>query len=92
MASKKKSTKSFPVYGSMLTASELDKVIKADRKLLPKAAAILTVHRAPDMTKKGRRDIANWLRNCADSLEVYGELYDKKFVARWCYTPRGKKS
>lgn len=55
------------------------------------SAAILTVHRAPDMTKAGRKRIAKWLRSCADHLETYGGLYDKKFVARWCYTPRAKK-
>lgn len=56
------------------------------------SAAILTVHRAPDMTRKGRKQIAKWLRSCADHLETYGELYDRKFVARWCYTSQAPKT
>lgn len=55
------------------------------------SAAILTVHRAPDRTKADRKRIAKWLRSCADHLETYGELYDRKFVARWCYTSKAPK-
>ena len=64
----------------------------AKTKSPDKTAAIITVHRARDMTKAGRKRIATWLRSCADHLETYGDLYDKKFVARWCYTPRVRKS
>lgn len=64
---------------------------KKKAEVKPVSAAILTVHRAPDMTKAGRKRIAKWLRSCADHLETYGDLYDKKFVARWCYTPGASK-
>ena len=64
----------------------------AKTKSPDKTAAVLTVHRAPDMTKAGRKRIAKWLRSCADHLETYGDLSDNKFVARWCYAPRSIKS
>ena len=40
-----------------------------------KSAAIVTIHNAPKMTAKGRRDIAKWLRMHADRL-----VDGKKFV------------
>lgn len=55
-------------------------------KTADKTAAVLTVHRAPDMTKPGRRKIAAWLRRLADDLEQHGELFAKKFIARYRFT------
>lgn len=51
-----------------------------------KRAAILTVFEAPDMTKRGRRQIATWLRKQAEFLEREGQHYAKRFTARYIYS------
>ena len=50
-----------------------------------KSAAVLTIKDASDMTKKGRRAIANWLRDRANDLEEYGDQLSKTFRARYIY-------
>lgn len=50
-----------------------------------KAAAILTIRRAPDMTKRGRKAIAAWLRQSADTFEELGKEYSPLFTARYLY-------
>lgn len=50
-----------------------------------KAAAIVTIHDAPRMTKAGRKRIAKWLRSRADLLEKHGDLMAKRCVMRWLY-------
>ena len=50
-----------------------------------KSAAIVTVHHAHNMTKKGRKDIAKWLRRQADFLEQDGDKYAARFTARYLY-------
>lgn len=50
-----------------------------------KAAAIVTVHRAPAMTRRGRKAIAAWLRRQAFLLEQHGELLANRFTARYRY-------
>lgn len=52
------------------------------------SAAIITVKRASDMTKTGRRAIAKWLRRHADLLEREGHVYASRFTGRYIY--RGK--
>jgi hypothetical protein len=55
-------------------------------KKAPKTAAIITIRGAGRMTKKGRRDIANWLRRHADSLVKYGHEYSNgRFIGRYHY-------
>lgn len=49
------------------------------------AAAVLTVRDAQKMTKKGRKDIAAWLRRQAAFLEQHGQEYAKRFTARYHY-------
>ena len=51
-----------------------------------KSAAILSVFKAPEMTKKGRKDIAAWLRRQATNLLRYGDKYSEtRFTARYLY-------
>jgi len=54
-----------------------------------KAAAILTIHRIPDMTRRGRRRVSDWLRNVARDIEREPEAYAKTFRARYLYTKKG---
>ena len=49
------------------------------------AAAIITMHRAGEMTKRGRRDIAAWLRRHAAHLERHGGKYSRRFTGRFLY-------
>lgn len=46
-------------------------------------AAIITIFDARFMTKRGRRQIAAWMRRQADSLEEHGTNYAKRFTARY---------
>lgn len=50
-----------------------------------KSAAVITIKDADKMTKKGRRDIAAWLRHQADDLEALGDQYNWRFRARYLY-------
>ena len=49
------------------------------------SAAILTVKRAHEMTKRGRKQIAAWLRRQADFLEKDGDKFASRFTARYLY-------
>lgn len=50
-----------------------------------KSAAVLTIKDADQMTDKGRREIATWLRKQANSLVQHGENYADRFRARYLY-------
>jgi hypothetical protein len=53
-----------------------------------KVAATVTIYRASDMTKKGRKSIAAWIRRQARYLECLGGLrrdYAKTYRARCLY-------
>ena len=50
-----------------------------------KVAAVFTVYRASDMNKRGRRNIAIWLRKQADDLITEGKNYSKRTVCRYLY-------
>jgi len=50
-----------------------------------KSAAILTIKKASDMSLRGKKDIAEWLRNQAKNLLKHGKLYSDKFTARYLY-------
>lgn len=52
-------------------------------------ATILTIKSPGNMTKRGRRDIAAWLRRAADDLEELGADYTEgRFIARYyCKLP-----
>lgn len=54
-------------------------------KKLEKSAAILTIHRAPDMSPEGRRDIASWLRRQAGFLERSAKQMASRYTARYIY-------
>lgn len=45
--------------------------------------ARFTVDQAGEMTEKGRREIADWLRIQADLLEEEGPQYAEFYVARY---------
>ena len=53
-----------------------------------KSAAIVTVHRAPDMTPRGRKAIAAWLRRQARCLESHGRQFSGRFTARYLYATK----
>lgn len=57
---------------------------KAKRK--DKSAAIVTIYRADEMTARGRRQIAAWLRRHAEMLTSEGKNYSKRFTGRYLYT------
>ena len=48
-----------------------------------RVVARFTVDQAGEMTERGRREIADWLRIQADNLELEGPQYDTFFVARY---------
>jgi len=50
-----------------------------------KSAAIITIHDAPNMTRRGRKHIAAWLRRQAEFLEQDGDKFSKRFTARYLY-------
>jgi hypothetical protein len=59
--------------------------------VMVKSAAILTIKDAANMSKKGKQDIANWLRKQAKALIKDGHLYHKKIVIRYLYSGRKAK-
>lgn len=52
-----------------------------------RTAAILTIRNAPNMTKRGRKLVADWMRRCADTFEADGQAYSLLFTARYLYDP-----
>ena len=50
-----------------------------------KAAAILTIHRAAEMTPSGRRAILKWLEKQADFFRQYHKKLSPRFRARYLY-------
>lgn len=50
-----------------------------------KTAAVVTIKDADKMTKRGRRDIAHWLRRHADWLEECGDKYVSRFRGAYYY-------
>ena len=54
-------------------------------KKAEKSAAIVTIKDAANMTKRGRRKIALWLRQQAEFLEEHGNEFDRTFRARYIY-------
>jgi hypothetical protein len=53
-----------------------------------KSAAILTIKDADKITKKGKKDIADWLRKQAKALIKDGHLYHKKIIIRYLYSDK----
>jgi len=52
-----------------------------------KTAASITIYGADNMTLKGRRDVAHWMREQADFLVKYGEGYARRVQSRYLYKP-----
>ena len=55
---------------------------------MTKVAASLTIHDIPEMTKKGRYEIANWLISLAIDIQREPEIFAKKFTAKYHYVPK----
>lgn len=52
-----------------------------------KSAAVLTINGASKMSRKGRAEIAAWLRHQANSLTNLGDKYSEgRFTARYLYS------
>lgn len=52
-----------------------------------KSAATLTLNKPGEMSKRGRKQIADWLRRQARDLEKLGDQYSsKRLTARYLYT------
>lgn len=47
------------------------------------AVAVLTLKGAGEMTKRERKQVAQWLRKQADALESSGDNYASRFRARY---------
>ncbi len=50
-----------------------------------KEAAHVIINKPFEMTNKGRKQIAKWLRQTADFLESDGDNMSKRFTARYMY-------
>ncbi len=55
------------------------------RKKPLKCAAVITIRDAHKMTKKGRREIALWLKHQGTMLKMEGEHYGPTFRGRYLY-------
>lgn len=51
-----------------------------------KTAAVVTINKASIMTKRGRKEIADWLRRHADWLVEHGAEYSPRFRGRYIYS------
>jgi hypothetical protein len=51
----------------------------------PKSAAIVTIHKAANMTPAGRKRIAKWIRKQADFLEQNAKELSPRYTARYLY-------
>jgi hypothetical protein len=59
---------------------------KRKRQTKERPVAMVTIHGPGKMTKRGRRDIATWLRNHAAWLLKRGDEYtDGRFTGRFLY-------
>jgi hypothetical protein len=52
---------------------------------MSKSAATLVIHRASEMTPKGRENIAKWLRKQGAALINDGHLYSKITTIKYLY-------
>lgn len=48
-----------------------------------RAAAIVTIRAAGEMSPRDRRQVASWLRHHAQMLELNGGNYAKRFTGRY---------
>lgn len=55
-------------------------------KVKEHAAAIVTIRRASDMTPKGRKEVARWLRRQALFFERHADQLSPRFTARYLYS------
>jgi len=55
------------------------------KKVKDGIVASLIIHKASEMTPKGKMAVAKWLKSCADNLMMEGYKYDKKFQANYRY-------
>ena len=57
-----------------------------------KSAAIVTIYQPADMTAKGRRAVAAWLRRQATLLERHSKQLSRRFTTRYLYRLADGKS
>ena len=50
-----------------------------------KSAAILTIHRPAEMSRRGRTDIVRWLRRQATMLSRHADKLASRYTARYLY-------
>jgi hypothetical protein len=55
-----------------------------------KVAAKVIIHRGSEMTRRGKKQIANWLRRQAAFLEDHADQMADRFTASWRYTGADK--
>ncbi|WP_165435410.1 hypothetical protein [Bradyrhizobium sp. Leo121] len=54
-------------------------------KKQPKSAATVVIRDASDMTERGRREVALWLRRQARFLEKHADSLSRRYRARYLY-------
>lgn len=57
---------------------------------MEKTAAVVTIHRASEMTAKGRNRIAKWLESRAKLLRKHSNLMAKRFVSTYSFSAKRK--
>jgi hypothetical protein len=60
------------------------------KRLKIETAAVVTINSAWDMTPRGRKDVADWLRRTATELVKHGSEYGNRFTARYRYNAKEK--
>lgn len=65
------------------------KVVRRPRRAQLEVVATVLIKRPADMTKKGRRQIATWLRSRGTLLMKHADLMAPRFTARY-YVKKAK--
>lgn len=55
------------------------------KKKEPQVVARVTIERASEMTPKGRKEVADWLRSEARNLVKLGREYSRRYVGRYSF-------
>lgn len=55
-----------------------------------RSAAIITIRHASQMTKRGKKQVADWMRKQAEFLEQDGNQFAARFTARYMYRNGGR--
>lgn len=63
-----------------------EKIFAAQDSNGNKIAATVIIRRGADMTKRGRKQIAGWLRRQAAFLENHGDRMASRYIGTWRYS------